>query len=50
MSLPDKLIFTLKDGSTIEQPLTEKLSSMKQFINKELSNYGLTIENKYSEN
>ncbi|GAB0166937.1 alkaline shock response membrane anchor protein AmaP [Lysinibacillus sp. CTST325] len=50
VSLPEKLIFTLQDGSIIEQSLTEKLSSAKQFINKEISNYGLTIENKYSGN
>ncbi|MDD1501982.1 hypothetical protein PVA17_04260 [Lysinibacillus sp. CNPSo 3705] len=50
VSIPEKLIFTLQDGSIIEQSLTEKLSSAKQFINKELSNYGLKIENKYSEN
>ncbi|KOS62847.1 MULTISPECIES: hypothetical protein [Lysinibacillus] len=49
VSLPDKLIFTLQDGSTIEQTLTTKLSSVKKFINKELNNYGLKIENKYSE-
>lgn len=50
VSSPDKLIFTLQDGATIEQSLTGKLSSAKQFINEELSNYGLKIENKYSEN
>jgi len=49
VSVPDQLIFTLQDGSTIEQSLTGKLSSAKQFINKELSNYGLKIENKYRE-
>ncbi|MGE7672728.1 hypothetical protein ACQKMV_03935 [Lysinibacillus sp. NPDC094403] len=50
VSSPDKLIFTLQDGATIEQSLTGKLSSAKQLINEELSNYGLKIENKYSEN
>jgi len=48
VSVPEKLIFTLQDGSTIEQSLSGKLLSAKQFINKELSAYGLRIENKYS--
>ena len=50
VSVPDKLIFTLRDGSTIEQSLTGKLSSARQFIDLELSNYGLKVENKYSGN
>ncbi|MGE7949401.1 hypothetical protein [Lysinibacillus sp. NPDC093688] len=49
VSVPDQLIFTLRNGSTIEQSLSGKLSSAKQYINQELSNYGLKIENKYSE-
>ncbi|SKB53900.1 hypothetical protein SAMN06295926_103283 [Lysinibacillus sp. AC-3] len=49
VSAPEKLIFSLQDGSTIELSLSGKLSSAKQFINKELSTYGLRIENKYSE-
>lgn len=44
---PDKLIFTLKDGSTIEQSLTAKLAKAKPFINLELSKNGVTIENVY---
>lgn len=47
---PDKLIFTLNDGSTIEQSLTAKLAKAKAFINYELSKSGITIENVYSEN
>jgi len=49
VSVPEKLIFSLQDGSIIELSLSGKLSSAKQFINKELSTYGLRIENKYSE-
>ncbi|AVK97796.1 hypothetical protein FCT18_02650 [Lysinibacillus sphaericus] len=44
---PDKLIFTLHDGSTIEQSLTAKLVKAKPFINLELSKNGVTIENVY---
>lgn len=44
---PDKLIFTLHDGSTIEQSLTAKLAKAKPFINLELSKNGVTIENVY---
>jgi amino acid transporter len=47
---PDKLIFTLNDGTTIEQSLTAKLVIAKAFINYELSKNGITIENVYSEN
>lgn len=46
---PDKLIFTLNDGSTIEQSLTAKLAKAKPFITLELSKNGVTIENVYSE-
>lgn len=49
VSAPEKLIISLQDGSTIELSLSGKLSSAKQFINEELSTYGLRIENKYSE-
>lgn len=44
---PDKLIFTLTDGTTIEQSLSAKLTKAKPFINLELSKKGLTIENVY---
>ncbi|MFJ7648393.1 hypothetical protein ACIQ1H_12600 [Lysinibacillus sp. NPDC097279] len=47
---PDKLIFTVKDGSSIEQSLSSKLSKAKTYINYELSKQGMTIENVYSEN
>ncbi len=50
VTVPDKLIFTLHDGSTIEQPFTSKLRKAKQSISSELGKYGLTIENKFSEN
>ncbi|QDQ01941.1 hypothetical protein FOH38_16395 [Lysinibacillus fusiformis] len=49
VTVPDKLIFTLHDGSTIEQPFTSKLRNAKQSIISELGKYGLTIENKFSE-
>ncbi|WP_409368640.1 hypothetical protein [Lysinibacillus sp. 38-6] len=44
---PDKLIFTLTDGTTIEQSLSAKLTKAKPFINLELSKKGLAIENVY---
>ncbi|KOP78872.1 hypothetical protein AMS59_07400 [Lysinibacillus sp. FJAT-14745] len=34
VSLPKKLIFTLKDGSTIEQPLTEKFQARSNLLIK----------------
>jgi len=47
MTKPDKLIFTLTDGTTIEQSLSAKLTKAKPFINLELSKKGLAIENVY---
>ncbi|MFJ7667442.1 hypothetical protein ACIQXI_10050 [Lysinibacillus sp. NPDC097195] len=44
---PEKLIFTLTDGSTIEQSISTKLTKAKPFINLELSKKGLSIENVY---
>lgn len=46
---PDKLIFTLTDGTSIEQSLSTKLIKAKPYINLELSKNGVTIENVYEE-
>ncbi|MGG2074845.1 hypothetical protein AB1J28_15985 [Lysinibacillus irui] len=42
---PERLVFTLKDGSTIEEPTSTKLMLAKNFISFELNQRGLTIEN-----
>ncbi|WP_231630188.1 hypothetical protein [Lysinibacillus sp. ZYM-1] len=44
---PDRLVFTLQNGSTIEEPLTSKMMEAKNLFAVELNQHGITIENVY---